>query len=299
VQAWWLGPGTPTSGSGDDSDYSALPGGDCIEDGGAGCGWRPRPRRCWHGGGGTVHARDIPEIVHLGTCRPAGPGVRRVDPPFMQAGAGPVWGRSHWMWTRTICEDLRAQEARCPLRLHQCAWVSPTPGDGCRHRRGRGRAPAGRQTPIPVGGVAGFLTQVLQPFVRRAGVNRAMVLRADSGFYSSKVTQACAKAGGELLVYGQNLQGIAQGDRRHRRGGLDTIPYWIDDRCRGGRDNLPALLPQAPEVRLIRATGEAHPRQPAGVGSQPTNYHAFITDREDETALPRAVSPPPRRASRT
>jgi len=63
--------------------------------------------------------------------------------------------------------------------------------DGCRHRRGRGCA-LRAATPYR-SGVAGFLTQVFN--VCAGGGNRAMVLRADSGFYSSKVTETCAKAG--------------------------------------------------------------------------------------------------------
>jgi len=60
------------------------------------------------------------------------------------------------------------------------------------------------------------------------------------------------------------------------------IPYWIDERAARGRDDLPALLPKHPEVRLIVRTGEAHPGQPAALFST-YDYHAFITDREGET----------------
>jgi PII-like signaling protein len=42
-------------------------------------------------------------------------------------------------------------------------------------------------------GAAGFLRQVFHR-VRRAGASGPMVLRADSGFYNHKVTEACRKA---------------------------------------------------------------------------------------------------------
>ena len=43
-------------------------------------------------------------------------------------------------------------------------------------------------------GAAGFLTQVFNR-LRRAGAAGPMVLRADSGFYNRKVTEACAAPG--------------------------------------------------------------------------------------------------------
>jgi PII-like signaling protein len=43
-------------------------------------------------------------------------------------------------------------------------------------------------------GAAGFLTQVFNR-ARRGGASGEIVLRADSGFYNSKVTGACRAAG--------------------------------------------------------------------------------------------------------
>jgi len=65
-------------------------------------------------------------------------------------------------------------------------------------------------------------------------------------------------------------------------GGLDTDPV-LDRRRRGcGRDDLPALLPKHPEVRLIVRRVKPTPGSQLALFST-YDYHAFITDREGET----------------
>jgi hypothetical protein len=59
-------------------------------------------------------------------------------------------------------------------------------------------------------GVAGFLTQVFNR-ARRAGATGPMVLRADSGFYSSKVTKACSKAGVSYSVTVRTSKALHKG----------------------------------------------------------------------------------------
>jgi len=172
-------------------------------------------------------------------------------------------------------------KSKVPASLHQSAWVSPAPGDGCRHeevvgvRLRGGNANTGRGWPA--------FSPRCSNRVRRAGRPGRWCWRADSGFYSSKVTQACAKGGGELLGHGQDLQGIAQGDRSHPGGGLTPIPYWIDDGARRGRDDLPPFSPKHPEVRLIVRRVKPTPGASWRLFSNLRTTTRFITDREGET----------------
>jgi len=170
-------------------------------------------------------------------------------------------------------------KARCPLRLHQCARVSPTPGDGCRHRRGRGCAPAGRQRPYR-SGVAGFLTQVFNR-VRRAGATGPMVLRADSGFYSSKVTKACSKAGVSYSVTVRTSKALHKviAAIKKRTGHRSRTGSTTARMC---RDDLPPFSEKHPEVRLIVRRVKPTPGSQLALFST-YDYHAFITDREGET----------------
>ncbi|MGA2805405.1 MAG: transposase [Acidimicrobiales bacterium] len=56
-------------------------------------------------------------------------------------------------------------------------------------------------------GAASFLTQVFNR-VRRAGAIGPMVLRADSGFYNSNVTEACRKAQVSFSISVKLFQGL-------------------------------------------------------------------------------------------
>ena len=82
----------------------------------------------------------------------------------------------------------------------------------------------------PPGGTASFLTTVFRR-VRDRGRNRPMVVRADSGFYNRKVTQACAAVRGGRLITGEVVEVPAGKDGRHRRSDLDAHPV-LDARRR-------------------------------------------------------------------
>jgi len=200
-----------------------------------------------HGRAGTGPRSGPSEVVHLGHVAQLDRVLDESIPPFMGGRwPGPGRGRSPWTWTRTICETygLKKQGARFGYTSRRgyhplLATVAGTEEVVGVRLRG-GNAHTGR-------GVAGFLTQVFNR-VRRAGATGPMVLRADSGFYSSKVTETCAKAGVSYSITVKTSKALAQGDRRHQRGGLDTDPYWIDDGADVAETTYRPFSPKHPEV---------------------------------------------------
>ena len=97
----------------------------------------------------------------------------------------------------------------------------------------------GAATPTPAGG--GRLSdRDVQPGAPAAGATGPLVLRADSGFYSRNVVDACASADVRFSITAKLHQGAPQRDRGHRRVGLDADPV-LRRRRRCGRDHLPAL----------------------------------------------------------
>jgi len=124
---------------------------------------------------------DLPGGRSPGDMSPSWTGVLdESDPPFIgEAGADPVWGRSHWTWTRRSVRPYGLKSKVPLLRLHQSAWVHPAPW-----RRFRSEevvvCACGAATPSPVGGVAASHPGV-QPCAP-GGATGPMVMRADSGF---------------------------------------------------------------------------------------------------------------------
>ncbi len=80
-------------------------------------------------------------------------------------------------------------------------------------------------------GAASFVTETINR-ARRGGATGPICLRADSGFYTHKVVQACCKQGGDLLDHRQVHQGRPQGHRPDPEQSWTPIPYWLD----GGAD---------------------------------------------------------------
>jgi hypothetical protein len=125
-------------------------------------------------------------------------------------------------------------------------------GDVVHCRLRGGNAHSGR-------GAASFLCETFGR-VRAAGATGPLVLRADSGFYSHQVVDACGKAGVAFSVTAKLYKGLHSPRRRHRRGGVDPDP--VLRRRRGcGRDRIPALRGQGKAVPADRAAH--HTRPPA------------------------------------
>jgi hypothetical protein len=130
-------------------------------------------------------------------------------------------------------------------------------------------------------GAASFLTQVFNR-VRRAGAVGPMVLRADSGFYNRKVTEACRKAGAHYSITAKMSKGLHKRMAAIPEKAWTPIPYWIGDGADVAEIGYRPFSKRHPEVRLIVRRVKPTP------GSQLAllatyDYHACITDRKGDT----------------
>jgi hypothetical protein len=130
-------------------------------------------------------------------------------------------------------------------------------------------------------GAASFLTQVFNR-VRRAGAVGPMVLRADSGFYNRKVTDACRKAGVHYSITAKMSKGLHQRIAAIPEAAWTPIAYWIGDGADVAEIGYRPFSKRHPDVRLIVRRVKPTP------GSQLAllatyDYHAFICDRPGDT----------------
>jgi len=103
-----------------------------------------------------------------------------------------------------------------------------------------------------------------------------MVLRADSGFYSSKVTQACAKAEVSYSVTVRTSKALHKVIAAIEEEDWTPIPYWIDDGAEVAETTYRPFSPKHPEVRLIVRRVKPTPGSQLALFST-YDYHAFIT----------------------
>jgi len=130
-------------------------------------------------------------------------------------------------------------------------------------------------------GAAGFLTQVFNR-VRRAGAAGQITLRADAGYYNSKVTEACRKAGVTYSITAKLSKAIHQAISKIPESDWAEIPYWMEGGADVAETTYRPFSKRHPEVRLIVRRVKPTP------GSQLAllatyDYHAFITDRVGST----------------
>jgi len=130
-------------------------------------------------------------------------------------------------------------------------------------------------------GAAGFLTQVFNR-VRRAGATGPMVLRADSGFYNHKVTEACRKAGVRYSITIKSSKALNKVIAAIPDQAWTPIPYWIGDGADVAETTYRPFGKKHPEVRLIVRRVKPTPGSQLALFAT-YDYHSFITDREGET----------------
>lgn len=129
-------------------------------------------------------------------------------------------------------------------------------------------------------GAASFLAQVFNR-VRRAGANGPVTLRADSGYYSSKVTEACRRGGVSYSItvrLSKSLHGLIS---KIPEADWVEIPYWMDNGAQVAETTYRPFGARHPEVRLI--VRRVRPTPGSQLALLATyDYHAFITDRTGE-----------------
>lgn len=147
-------------------------------------------------------------------------------------------------------------------------------GDVVHCRLRGGNANSGR-------GAASFLTEAFNR-VRAAGATGPLTLRADSGFYSGKVADACRKAGVRFSITVKLTKALHKVIATIPEEAWTEIPYFLDGGAEVAETTYRPFGKRQPVVRLIVRRVKPTP------GSQLAllvewSYHAFVTDREGET----------------
>ncbi len=99
-------------------------------------------------------------------------------------------------------------------------------------------------------GAASFLSGVFGR-VRRAGATGPMVLRADSGFYNRKVSDACTKAGVAYSITVKLSKALHKVIAAIAEEAWTPIPYWMDDGADVAETTYRPFSKTHREVRLI------------------------------------------------
>ena len=129
-------------------------------------------------------------------------------------------------------------------------------------------------------GAAGFVTETVNR-VRAAGASGPLTLRADSGFYTRKVVDACRRAGVRFSITVKLNKALHKTIAAIPDDAWVPIPYFLDAADVAETTYRP-FGKKAPLVRLIVRRVKPTP------GSQLAlfvdySYHAFITDRDGDT----------------
>jgi len=129
-------------------------------------------------------------------------------------------------------------------------------------------------------GAAGFLTETFNR-VRAAGASGPLVLRADSGFYTRKVVDACARADVRYSITAKlHKGGIHTAIAAIDESAWVPIPYFLDGAAVAETTYRPFGAKGRP-CRLIVRRVRPTPGSQLALFAEFT-YHAFITDRQGQ-----------------
>jgi hypothetical protein len=131
-------------------------------------------------------------------------------------------------------------------------------------------------------GAPGFLTETFHR-VRAAGATGPLHLRADSGFYSKAVVDACTKAQVRFSITVKLFKGLRAVISRIPEADWTPIPYFLDDGADVAECSYQAFGPAAQGITcrlIVRRTRPTPGSQLALLVDYA--YHAFITDRPGE-----------------
>jgi hypothetical protein len=191
------------------------------------------------------------------------------------AGAGPGDGPLTIDVDSSICETygLKKQGARFGYTsvrgLHPLLATASGTGDVLGVRQRGGNAHTAR-------GAASFLAEVFNR-VRAAGASGPLTLRADSGFYNNKVTEACNKAGVRYSITAKMSPALRKVIEAVPEDAWAGIPYWAE----GGADVAETTYKAfgKAELRLIVRRVKPTPGSQLALFAK-YEYHPFITDRD-------------------
>jgi hypothetical protein len=207
-----------------------------------------------------------------------------------QAGAGPGEGPVTVDVDSTICETYGLQKQGAKFGYTKVRGYHPLLASvaeldqvvGVRLRGGNVHTARG---------AASFITKVFRR-VRAAGATGPMVMRADSGFYNRKVTEACEKEGVAYSITVKLSKSLLSKIAVIPEADWTPIPYWMD----GGADVAEMVYrpfsARHKQVRLIvRRTKPTPGTQLALLATYA--YHGFIVRHEALLVRVGGRGPPP------
>jgi hypothetical protein len=128
-------------------------------------------------------------------------------------------------------------------------------------------------------GAGSFLAETFRR-VRRAGARGSLTLRADSGFYTSRVVQACRRAKVRFSITARLQQNLRQVIEAIAEEEWQTISHWQEGGAQVAETAYYPFREKQPlrliAVRVCPQKGRQLPLFPR------YSYHAFITDREGD-----------------
>lgn len=116
-------------------------------------------------------------------------------------------------------------------------------------------------------GAVGFLKEAFAR-VRTAGVTGKVRMRADSGFYSARIVNACQTAGVEFSITVKLYPNVHAAISTIPDKAWKPIPYWLEDGADVAAIDWRAFRSRTHEgigLPADRAPHPSHPRKPAGV----------------------------------
>jgi hypothetical protein len=127
-------------------------------------------------------------------------------------------------------------------------------------------------------GAASFVTEAINR-ARRAGARGPICVRADSGFYSHKVVDACRKQGVACSITVKLTKAVHKVIAQIPEHAWTPIPYWLEDGADVAETSYRPFGRNGRVMRLIVRRVRPTP------GSQLAlfcdyDYHGFVTDRE-------------------
>jgi hypothetical protein len=129
-------------------------------------------------------------------------------------------------------------------------------------------------------GAKSFLTETFNR-VRAAGATGPMTLRADSGFYARNVVDACRDAGVRFSITVRLYKALHNKIAAIPEDAWTAIPYFLDG-ADVAETTYRAFAKNEPELRLIVRRVRPTPGTQLALFVE-FSYHAFITDRTDDT----------------
>jgi hypothetical protein len=253
---------------------SALVGGNCIDDAGV----------LRSGRADALLGTWVPAPSTLGTFLRSfsWPDARSLDKVAAEvlkrawaAGAGPGDGPLTIDVDSSICTTygLKKQGARFGYTsvrgLHPLLAAASGTGEVLGARLRGGNAHTAR-------GAASFLTEVFNR-ARAAGATGPLSLRADSGFYNHKVTEACQRSGVRFSITAKMSPGLRRAIEATDEDAWAPVPYWLE----GGADVAETVYRAFGKAQLRLIVRRVKPSPGSQLALfEDYQYHAFVTDRE-------------------